>query len=89
MSEVQDAFTRAGRFCNLPDDPNVTDWEVGYIDGQLLSHGASRALIRAVADQDSEKIFSELAAIRPEAKQARLTEVTLRVLGNLGQKLQP
>jgi hypothetical protein len=89
MNKTQDDFFEAGRFCNLPDDPNVKDWEVGYIDGQLLSHGASRALIRAVADQDSEKIFGELAAVRPEIKQARLTEVTLRVLGNLGQKLQP
>jgi hypothetical protein len=89
MSEVQDDFNKAGRFCNLPDDPTVTDWEVGYIDGQLLSHGASRELVRAVADQDSEKIFGELAAVRPEAKQQRLTEVTLRMLGTLGKQLQP
>jgi hypothetical protein len=82
-------MTKNGGSCNLPDDPTVTNWEVGYIDGQLLSHGASRALVRAVAEQDSEKIFGELAAIRPEAKQARLTEVTLLVLGNIGQKLEP
>jgi hypothetical protein len=74
LMDEQDIRTARKKVCNLPDDPTVTDWDVGFVDGQLLSHGASRELILAVADGDHEKIREELWKV-PELKRQRLIDV--------------
>jgi hypothetical protein len=69
--------------CNLPDDPNVEDWEVGFVDGQLLPHGASRELMIAVADGDQENIRAQLLQV-PEPKRAELIQIIQRMASIIG-----
>jgi hypothetical protein len=64
---------------NLPDDPNVTTWQVGFIDGQLLPHGASRELIQAVASGEQNQIEVELQNISDPAKRERLIGIIQRL----------
>jgi hypothetical protein len=65
---------------NLPDDPNVTTWQVGFIDGQLLPHGASRELIQAVASGDRNQIEIELQKVSDVARREPLNTVIQRLL---------
>jgi hypothetical protein len=64
---------------NLPDDPNVTTWQVGFTDGQLLPHGASRELIQAVASGEQNQIEVELQNISDPAKRERLIGIIQRL----------
>jgi hypothetical protein len=66
-------------FSNMPDDPKA-DWEVGFVDGQLLPHGGSRELIKAVSTRDCEEIFKELASIPQQPKRDKLTKICMRLL---------
>ena len=68
------------KICNLPADPSSEDWEVGSVDGQLLAHGASYDLIRAVAAGDHQKVRSEIATISDLEKRTNLTNVIERII---------
>jgi hypothetical protein len=68
------------KICNLPADPTSDNWEVGFVDGQLLAHGASYDLISAVAAGDYEKVRSEIGMIPDLEKQIRLTNIVERII---------
>jgi hypothetical protein len=71
---------KMNQFSNMPDDPNAENWEVGFVDGQLLPHGGSRELIEAVSTKDSEEIFKLLADIPDREQRDRLTRICMRLI---------
>jgi hypothetical protein len=73
------------KICNLPADPTSDNWEVGFVDGQLLAHGASYDLIRAVAAGDHEKVRSEIVSISDLEKRINLTNIVGRIIPILAQ----
>lgn len=53
--------------------------EVGFVDGQLLPHGASHELIQAVATGDRNQVEVELQKISDPAKRERLIGIIQRL----------
>lgn len=75
------------QFCNLPDDPDTTKWEVGLVDGQLIGRpGSSYELIRAVCAGDDERISKELLRVGNEADRATLIEILQRIGPMIGRR---
>ena len=73
------------KICNLPANPATENWEVGFVDGQLLVHGASYDLISAVAAGDYQKVRSEIAMIPDLEKQINLTLIIERIIPIIAQ----
>ena len=71
------------RLCNLPDDPNES-WEAGFIDGQLLPHGASSELIDAVSRGDEAKIREALQEVESFADRTQLGKMIQRLAPIIG-----
>ena len=68
------------KICNLPTDPTNDNWEVGFVDGQLLAHGASYDLICAIAAGNYKKVRSEIGMISDLEKQITLTLIVERII---------
>lgn len=82
---THDPSSEVRKICNLPADPTSEDWEVGFVDGQLLVHGASYDLIGAVAAGDYEKVRSEIAMIPDLEKQINLTLIIEQIIPIIAQ----
>jgi hypothetical protein len=75
------------KICNLPADLTSDNWEVGFVDGQLLAHGASYDLIRAVAAGDHQKVRSEISMISDLEKRITLTKIIERIIPVIAQNV--
>lgn len=78
------------QFCdklhNLPDDDRTEDWDVGFLDGQILAAGGSRDLIRAVAEGDHNWARQELAKVQDQKQRDRLVQIVDRLLRIIASK---
>ncbi len=71
---------------NLPVDNSVEDWEVGFLDGQILAAGGSRDLVRLVAEGNHDRISKELAKVTDQEQRDRLVLIVDRLLRMIASK---
>jgi hypothetical protein len=82
-----DTSFEAKKLCNLPANPITENWEVGFIDGQLLPHGASYELIKAVSLGDQDGMKAELEKITDQERRERLIKIVERIAPIIGRNV--
>ena len=64
---------------NLPDDDSTENWEVGFMDGQILAAGGSKDLIRATAEGNHNWMRQELEKVVDQEQRDRLVAIVERL----------